>query len=89
MTTCTSFDLHAVVQSLAQRRLVPRPRGDFDHALATEIHRRYPHASASYVNPAHYWGSLRSRLCWLRCGVRRVPLLPLMPSLRQASLRQS
>jgi len=35
----TTFDLHAVMQHLAQRRPVLRPRRDFDQSLAVEIQR--------------------------------------------------
>ncbi|MCX7925975.1 MAG: hypothetical protein N2554_09225 [Fimbriimonadales bacterium] len=63
MTNTTSFDLHAVMLSLAQQRPVLRPYGDFDHALAAEIQRHYPHASVSYVNPiGGSWRMLQVRL---------------------------
>jgi hypothetical protein len=46
-----NFDLHTVMQHLAQRRPVLRPRGDFDQSLAVEIQRRYPEASVQQIAP--------------------------------------
>lgn len=63
MTTSAPFDLHAAMQSLAQRRPVLRPRRDFNHALAAEIQLHYPHASVSHSNPVGgSWKVLQIRL---------------------------